>query len=438
MSQIRRITRPYGLRARFAVSILIAALISFAAFWVLFAIKDYLISSYFANPSVETEIMNKRVTEFQKYVTDNNVSSADLSALKKWEKKQPLILLELYDTNDLVYSSYYHIDGVIEEYTNNNTGLTDRNNIYDIKFSDKHLSAVMYMDISYRYYIRGNAIAFTMATILFMFLFTRSNREIISYVIRLGKDVQIIEGGNLDYEISVEGNDELTDLAKSMNRMRESFKDQLLTEQQLHNANSRLITEMSHDLRTPLTGLMLYTEILKSGKYNDEDELLEYLEKIYGKARVLKHLSDNLFEYAVDSSRPTKNQTEDFKNALSVFVDEIIKDLESEAYEVKMNLDWKPAKIMLDKELLERISGNIVSNILRYADKDSPIVIESIYSDNHCGISFINKLAEKREETDSHGIGLSSVKSMMQQMNGSCTAEQTGDAFDLDLLFKRL
>ena len=438
MRQTRRISKPYGLRARFAVSIIVAALISFAVFWILFMIKDYMISSYFNDPSVQTKIMNKRVAEFQEYVTDNDISSADLSALKKWEKSQPLILLELYDAKDLVYSSYYHIDGVIEEYINNNNGLTDRNNIYDIEFTDKHLSAVMYMDVSYKYYILGNAIAFMMAIILFMFLFIRSNREIIRYVIILGKDVQIIEGGNLDYEVSVEGNDELTDLAKSMNRMRESFKDQLLTEQQLHNANSRLITEMSHDLRTPLTGLMLYTEILKSGKYNDEDELREYLEKIDGKARVLKHLSDNLFEYAVDSNRTTKNQTEDSQKALSDFVGEIIGDLEVEGFMVDKKLEWKSAKIKVDSELLERISGNIVSNILRYADKSSPVIIESLYSNDYCGISFLNKLGEIQENSDSHGIGLSSVKSMMEQMCGKCSAEQTDDAFDLSLLFRRI
>ena len=102
MSQIRQKNRPYGLKARFAVSILTAALISAAVFAVLYFAKDQLISSYFEDPAVQSRIMEKRVADLQTYVNKNNVSTNDLSALKKWENKQPLILLELYDEKDLV------------------------------------------------------------------------------------------------------------------------------------------------------------------------------------------------------------------------------------------------------------------------------------------------------------------------------------------------
>ena len=159
MSRMLQKNKPYGLKARFAVSILTAALISAAVFVVLYCAKDRLISSYFEDPAVQSRIMEKRVSDLQSYVDKNSVSTKDLSSLKKWESKQPLILLELYDEKDLVYSSYYHIDSVIEEYMTESAGLTERNNIYMIDFSDKKLSAVMYMDISYKYYILGNALS---------------------------------------------------------------------------------------------------------------------------------------------------------------------------------------------------------------------------------------------------------------------------------------
>ena len=274
---MRQKNKPYGLKARFAVSILTAALISAAVFAILYLVKDQMISTYFDDPAVQSRLMERRVTDLQNYVSKNRISSEDLSSLKKWENKQPLILLELYDGKDLVYSSYYHIDSVVEEYMTESAGLTERNNLYTVDFGDKKLSAVMYMDISYKYYILGNAVSFALAMLLFILLYIRSNRELIRYIIRLGEDVQILEGGDLNYEVRVEGNDELTDLAKSMNRMRESFKRQLITEQELRQRSSKLISEMSHDLRTPLTGMMLYTEILKSGRYRDKAELNDYL-----------------------------------------------------------------------------------------------------------------------------------------------------------------
>ena len=132
MSQIRQKNKPYGLKARFAVSILSAALISAAVFAVLYFVKDQLIASWFDDPGVQSRIMEKRVADLQNYVNKNQISSKDLTSLKNWEKKQPLILLELYDETDLVYSSYYHIDGVIEEYLTDSAGLSDRNNIFTV------------------------------------------------------------------------------------------------------------------------------------------------------------------------------------------------------------------------------------------------------------------------------------------------------------------
>lgn len=432
---MRQKNRPYGLKARFAVSILTAALISAAVFAVLYFAKDQLISSYFEDPAVQSRIMEKRVADLQTYVNKNNVSSNDLSALKKWENKQPLILLELYDEKDLVYSSYYHIDSVIEEYMTESAGLTERNNIYMIDFSDKKLSAVMYMDISYKYYILGNALSFALAMLLFILLYIRSNRELIRYIIRLGEDVQILEGGDLDYEVRVEGNDELTDLAKSMNRMRESFRNQLITEQELRQTSSKLISEMSHDLRTPLTGLMLYTEILKSGKYRDEAELKEYLDKIDAKSRLMKQLSDNIFEYAIENRIDNDSRQMDFEPAISEIITDITGELEASGFRVETDLEWKPVKIQIREDLIGRISGNIVSNIIKYADRSAPVFIETIYDGEYCGVSIINAVAENGSNPDSHGIGLESIKSMMKYMGGMCSAEQTEDAFEVILMF---
>lgn len=436
MSQIRQKNKPYGLRARFAVSILTAALISAAVFAVLYFAKDRMIMSYFDDPAVQARMMEKRVEDLQNYVNKKHISSKDLSPLKKWEQRQPLILLELYDENDLVYSSYYHIDDVIEEYLSDSAGLSERNNIFTVEFSDKKLSAVMYMDISYRYYILGNALVFVLSVMVFIMLYIRSSRELIRYIIRLREDVQIIEGGDLDYEVRVEGNDELTDLALSMNRMREAFRNQLMTEQELRQTSSKLISEMSHDLRTPLTGLMLYTEILKSGKYRDEAELKDYLDKIDAKACLMKQLSDNIFEYAIDNRQDSGCESVDFEKAMAAVIKDISDELEASGFSVEAEVDWRPADIMIREDLAGRISGNIVSNIVKYADRAAPVCISTIYDGDYCGLSIINAAAETANDPDSHGIGLDSVRSMMSYMGGVCSTERTEGAFELLLLFR--
>lgn len=435
MSQRYQIHRLYGLKTRLAAAILAAALISSAFFGVLIFLKDYLIGIYFDDPAVESGLTAKYVDDLQNYVDKNHISTGDLSRLKEWEDRQPLILLELYTDKDLVYSSYYNNDGVIEEYLSDNTDLSDRNNIYTIEFSDKNLLALIYMDVTYRYYYIGNAVAFVIAVILFILLYIHSNRKLIKYILRLGDDVQILEGGNLDYEVTVAGNDELTDLAKSMNRMRKAFRNQLITEQELRQASSKLISEMSHDLRTPLTALMLYTEILKSDKYNGEAELKEYIDKIDAKAALIKQLSDNIFEYAIDNRKSSNTAAMDLEDVLPSLTGEITESLKTAGFTVQTDTIWQPMKIRIRKELLDRITENIVSNILKYADRDVDVYIETVYQQCYCGLSFINSVDRNNDVSDSHGIGLESVRTMMKLMDGICTVEQTGDAFELTLFF---
>ena len=108
-----------------------------------------------------------------------------------------------------------------------------------------------------------------------------------------------MEGGDLDHPITVRGSDELTTLASSLDSMRLTLRQQHEDEAAAAAKVKSLITEMSHDLRTPLTTLLLYTEILRHHKYETEAQQDEYLAKIDGKARQIKQLSDNLFEYAL-------------------------------------------------------------------------------------------------------------------------------------------
>lgn len=136
------------------------------------------------------------------------------------------------------------------------------------------MTALIYSDFTYKYYVWGTVCAFMCASIIFVAIFISSIGKLISYICKLENDIQILEGGNLEYEVTEQGNDELTSLAKSMNRMRVSFREQMEREQALHQAHQHLITEMAHDLRTPLTGIMLYTEIL--GFQNTFSGVLEH------------------------------------------------------------------------------------------------------------------------------------------------------------------
>lgn len=104
------------------------------------------------------------------------------------------------------------------------------------------------------------------------------------YISKLSDEIAILEGGSLDYKITIKGKDELAALAEGLENMRISFCNMIEQEAEITSENNRIITEMSHDLRTPVTSMMLYTEILKKGRYKNEQQLLECLDKIDRKA----------------------------------------------------------------------------------------------------------------------------------------------------------
>ena len=76
--------------------------------------------------------------------------------------------------------------------------------------------------------------------------------------------------------------------------MRESFKEQIKQEEYLLSANQSMVAEISHDMRTPLTSIILYAEILQSCKYKDEQQMKEYIDRILKKTNHMKNLSDHL------------------------------------------------------------------------------------------------------------------------------------------------
>ena len=434
MKRKKRVFEPYGLRARFALSLGVSLLLCGLLFFVLYNASDYYLTNYFErSPFLESHI-KKQGESLQEYISKNGISSKDLQQLKKWEYRQPLILLELYSDGKCLYSSFYDVPD--RDFRFDQT-VEKEDNLIPIQLSDIEAIAALYSDFTYQYYVIGTALSAVLALVLFILLFLRINRKLIHYICRLNEEVQILEGGNLEYQVSVEGNDEITDLAKSMNRMKESFQQQMETEQTLHQANRRLVTEMSHDLRTPLTGMMLYLEILRSHRYTTEAELQDYLEKIDAKAQHIKQLSDHLFEYSLTDTVKEKEETRQMRAAFANAIDRFKDELSEHGFTVISELIWVPCYVDVNNEHIRRILENIASNAVKYAEPSAEIIIRTIYTAGFCGFSVMNTCRDSESQTESNGIGIESIRTMMRQMRGRCTVEQTETAFEITLLFPK-
>lgn len=219
-----------------------------------------------------------------------------------------------------------------------------------------------------------------------------------SYIGVLEKEIKILEGGNLDYPITLKGKDELSSLAQSINEMRKSFIERLESEEQARVANSELVTAMSHDLRTPLTALVGYLDIIEYKKYQDQEALAKYIHSSREKAYQIKHLSDKLFEYfTVYNTEENDLEFESYDGIqlMDQLIDEQSMLLENHGFRVA----WVPSPVPFRVELhlisFRRVFDNLFSNITKYADTSAAVTIAYRIEDRWLLIDITNVIKRR-------------------------------------------
>jgi signal transduction histidine kinase len=412
----------------------LAALIAGGIFILLNVGGRHILDNYFdQNTFIETQ-NKKKMEKLQNYVTENNLKSNDSNILEKWVRKNNLVSLQIFQDNRLQYDSNYETNG--EEWEVSPEDYYEWESYYPITFADGEADVFTIISIS-KYYNYAVLFEVIISFFVFLFIVMAGIQRTMKYIRRLRNEIEILEGGELNYPITINGKDELTELARGLNEMRISFQEQLEQETYLTQSHKKLVTEMSHDLRTPLTSLLIYTELLKQNDCNDKELQKKYANKIDQKAHLIKKISDNIFEYSLVSSR-MEIELEEAQYVKVIFYDllsEFAGYLEEQGFSVACNLNWKKEKIRINADYLTRIMDNITSNILKYADKNADIIIKSVSAEKFVGISIKNEIAKEDRGEASTNIGLHNIKNMMEGMGGKSRITKDEHTFQIELLF---
>lgn len=419
------------------VKLLIIALICSGAF---FFLSDSMMGLFFdqvVRDSYQESQNQRRFEEFQKYVTDNRLSSKDTNALTRWVRQHRNLEIEIYKNYALIYDSLdpgFSGSGKEDDFY-----YTWKSN-YVMTFKDGRAQLVLYGFYVHRMEIMMILLRVTATFLIFLLIFLLGIRTEIRYLARLSQEVSILEGGDLTYPITVKGKDELSFLASSIENMRLGIQEEIRQNQETTRAFQEVITEMSHDLRTPLTSLLLYTEILENTRYDDEDQWKKYVRAIHEKGIQIKERSDNIFEYSLIRSERggISEETASFRSLLYDPVSETAEYLGSRGFTVTLKGDFPEGTVRVRPDYISRILDNITSNAVKYADPADPVVFE-VGEDGDCmGISVSNTCRENTGREESTGIGLDNIREMMEKMGGSCTAGMTGKTFKVKLLFSTI
>lgn len=417
--------------------LVLAGVIAVIAFALMDALGVMALDYYFSHSDYAQNQTRKRIDDLQSYVQENNVSTSDGEALTSWVKKQSVVSMQIYKNNVLMYDSNYPDEEAIQE-SNSGREFYDWETYYILQFEDGNAEVILYGLYDYQIYGYATLSELVVSFLLFLAVFMLGIRRTMRYIRVLNEEIGILEGGNLEYSITVQGRDELAMLAASLDRMRKSFKAQVEQEAYLTQANKKLITEMSHDLRTPLTSILIYTEILKNQKYSGPEQLQEYVDKIDRKAHQMKQLAENIFEYSLISSetRITLDEPAQMKELLYDVLSEAASFLEQNGFRTKLDVNWGDGAIQVNAGYLARIMDNILSNIVKYADREEAVKIQVKDEGDGGTVLFSNKKADCGKKNDSSQIGLRNISGMMEKMGGISKTEETRDHFSISLKFQ--
>ena len=270
-----------------------------------------------------------------------------------------------------------------------------------------------------------------------------------------------IADGNFDYELDEKDFVEIpflyNDFEKMRIKLKENEEEKILSE----NAARELVSNISHDLKTPLTAIRGYVEGILDGVASSPQKVRDYLTTIYNKTNDMTKLIDELLYYSRVSGNEFSYNFE--KTNVKEFFDDYVKDLYLELDTIRINFSYSAnvdadTMIDIDREQIKRALNNIVANAVKYMDKEDPEIhfrvketmdaINIRISDNGRGIDekdlphiferFYRSDASRNTKLGGSGIGLSIVKKVIENHEGSVVAiSRSGVGTDIDIVLKK-
>ena len=268
------------------------------------------------------------------------------------------------------------------------------------------------------------------AIILFSFIF-----HLLYRINKLHKQILYTQKTDSEQNIFLKGTDELAILALNIETMRKTLLNLREEEKQIQENQYQLISNLSHDIRTPLTQLIGYAEVQKYQNSTCKKYVECDIDYILDRAHRIKIMSDDLLNCILVDGKlvPDNRELVDGPAFLSQIIYETFCDLEDKNYTV-IYPDFNGAYALnVCIKDFQRIFENIYSNILKYANIKSPIIIKSHIVSNKIEISISNTKTTVEPDTPHHGIGLSSIKEIVNRMNGSMKIIDSEELFSITI-----
>ena len=432
MKHIRAIKSIY---TKLTLLLVLAVVISLTFFGIVLYASVTAADSYYDSASVTNKMELKYARSLQRYVKKNNLKSTDTKAINRWVDQHSMLSMWMTKKGEVVYNSDTN------QYDEDYSGSADtsrRNRPLYITFADGKTEVFFEGIFSYSVYFMLIILSVTLTAVLFLTIVLLGVRRKMRRIRDLEQEVKVLRSGNLDHEILARGDDEIEELAREINNMRKALRTQMQQELKARQNSQELVTELSHDLRTPLTSILLYSDMIQNGRCESREQMMQYVDRISVKANQLKGLTDELFEYAlIGQSSAVELQTAGFRDVFFDPLSVVISYLSEAGYRCEGEPEWTDRPVYFYPDYVPRIFDNVVSNVQKYADKSNPIRIRTKFDDHYSSICFQNRTNPEKYRRDRHRVGLKNVRKMMEAMNGLCEVDaEDAETFTVTLRFR--
>ncbi len=399
-----------SLRGRTTAVLFLAAIAAVVAYFLVSLLSEWSVDHWYLSPGAQHRRNDAIAELLQERLDRNPITAANSVELQKWAVKREFVTLVVF-----LPGHPYEVDpwGTqdLQDDANLPWDLSRQDfDFYQTRFADGEFTVAVSETSEMRLYQVGEYAALAAGFLVFMAILLTHSRWLTNRIRVLSGEVNAVSHGEIEHEIVPVYADEISSLAQDVEQMRSTIIQRTRSEQSALQANSELITALSHDIRNPLTALIGYLELLEMDLDSLPEADRDYVRACLEKSYRIRDLTSEMFRYfLVFGKEAQKAELEDYDAQELMFqlLGECCEDLLSRGFRVETIALEETCTLRTDVNLLKRVVDNLESNIIKYADAAYPICISSRLRAQELTVRFQNRVAAVRPDAvESNHVGL--------------------------------